>query len=117
VAVSGIFGGIDLHLQVQDSHGFNVLPFLQIVQIPSKLRSFSILVGCDKYSERHQREGASPSLWTPTPWGTDCLSPTPPRQLLRNDVLRLLVALRVVMRNWRRIGTGLILRWEAHWFF
>jgi hypothetical protein len=43
---------------------------------------FSILVSCEKYGERHQRAGASPALWTPAPWGTDCLSPTPPRQLL-----------------------------------
>ncbi|MBC7882167.1 MAG: hypothetical protein H7Y37_12640 [Anaerolineae bacterium] len=34
-------------------------------------------MSCEKYGERHQREGASPSLWTPTPWGTEACPPHP----------------------------------------
>ncbi|MBC7883704.1 MAG: hypothetical protein H7Y37_20635, partial [Anaerolineae bacterium] len=35
------------------------------------------IVTCGKYGERHQRDGASPSLWTPTPWGTEACPPHP----------------------------------------
>jgi hypothetical protein len=42
-----------------------------------KCASGELVVICDKYGERHQRDGASPSLWTPSPWGTEACPPHP----------------------------------------
>ncbi|MBC7881823.1 MAG: hypothetical protein H7Y37_10870 [Anaerolineae bacterium] len=51
--------------------------------------ALAFLVGCEKYGERHQRDGASPSLWTPSPIGGQTACPPNPLGNFYGLILRI----------------------------